>query len=297
MVYSGLGTSIESIEFQNVKPQLDINIYRVAELIAARGKGELCSPHRIDFYTFVLVTHGTGVHYIDHHMYHCRPGSLLVTAPFQVHCFDTAFEWDGLVIAFDSAELFSASNELLNARFIETIGSINYIANLSAMCQQDFANMYLEYKNNTDSVTILLLRNMLQNIILKVLYRHNLPAQQDCLRHVSVEFHQFNQALENYYFRYHNVTDYSRLLRCSTKKLNNLARAETGMSAKELIDSRVLLEAKRLLSHTIKPISEIAVVLGFEEQTNLAKFFRRHTSCSPTEFRSVSHFYRKFPRS
>lgn len=293
MVSSGLGAFIESVEFQNIKPQLDINVYRVAELIAARGKEELCSPHRIDFYTMILVTHGAGVHYIDHHMYHCRPGSLLVTAPFQVHCFDLASDWDGLVIAFDSAELFSVGNELLNARFLEAIGNINYIAELSSSCRQDFMDIYREYKNNRDEVAILLLRNMLQNIILKVLYRHTFPTCEGGRRHVCMEFRQFNDALERHYFRYHNVTDYSRLLRCSTKKLNNLTRAETGMSAKELIDSRVLLEAKRLLCHTTKPISEIAVMLGFEEQTNLAKFFRRHTGNSPTEFRSISHFYRK----
>jgi AraC-like DNA-binding protein len=57
------------------------------------------------------------------------------------------------------------------------------------------------------------------------------------------------------------------------------------MSAKAFISARINLEAKRLLAHTVLPVSVIAERLGFEEATHFSKFFKRNTGCTPTEFR------------
>ena len=74
----------------------------------------------------------------------------------------------------------------------------------------------------------------------------------------------------------------------STRTLNRLARQHTGLSAKELIDERVVLEAKRQLSHTDSPVSEIAEQLGFDDASNFSSYFRRQTQLTPGTFRTQS---------
>ena len=60
-------------------------------------------------------------------------------------------------------------------------------------------------------------------------------------------------------------------------------------SAKELIDERVVLEAKRMLVHTSNSIKEIGFDLGFDEPTNFIKYFRKHEEKTPIEFRKSFH--------
>src|SRR5271170_8023871 len=58
-----------------------------------------------------------------------------------------------------------------------------------------------------------------------------------------------------------------------------------GVAAKEYIDRRVLLEAKRLLAHGDQPAAKIAARLGFSSATNFSKFFRQRAGTSPLAFR------------
>ncbi|WP_459640649.1 helix-turn-helix domain-containing protein [Flavobacterium sp. CGRL2] len=58
-----------------------------------------------------------------------------------------------------------------------------------------------------------------------------------------------------------------------------------GKTPKEIIDDRVMLEAKRLLAHTNENVKEISYELGFEEPTNFIKYFRKHSNSTPVEFR------------
>ena len=82
------------------------------------------------------------------------------------------------------------------------------------------------------------------------------------------------------------VTEYAARLGYSPRTLNRLARAHTGRSAKQLIDERVVLEAKRLLSHGGASVADIAQGLGFDDPSNFSAYFLRHTGLRPGGFRS-----------
>jgi AraC-like DNA-binding protein len=60
----------------------------------------------------------------------------------------------------------------------------------------------------------------------------------------------------------------------------------TGRSAKQYVDARVTLEAKRLLAHTTLPVAVVGRRLGFAEATNFGKFFRREAGVTPGSFRA-----------
>ncbi|MEI2816294.1 MAG: helix-turn-helix domain-containing protein [Microthrixaceae bacterium] len=64
--------------------------------------------------------------------------------------------------------------------------------------------------------------------------------------------------------------------------------ADAGVNAKEFIDRRVVLEAKRLLAHSQWPAARIATELGFSSATNFSKYFHKHTGAAPIAFRSTT---------
>ena len=59
-----------------------------------------------------------------------------------------------------------------------------------------------------------------------------------------------------------------------------------GKSPKEMIDDRVVLEAKRLLLYSDSSVKEISHELGFDEPTNFIKYFRKHVAQTPNTFRA-----------
>nr|WP_205502360.1 helix-turn-helix domain-containing protein [Rufibacter sp. SYSU D00308] len=81
------------------------------------------------------------------------------------------------------------------------------------------------------------------------------------------------------------VSSYAGELSVTEKRLNQATSRVLGKSPKNVIDARVMLEAKRLLAHTSESIKEIGFELGFDEPTNFIKFFRRHHGTTPVEFR------------
>jgi AraC-like DNA-binding protein len=53
-----------------------------------------------------------------------------------------------------------------------------------------------------------------------------------------------------------------------------------------MLTQRIVLEAKRLLAHSLAPVAAIGETLGFDEATNFVKFFRRETGLTPGAFRA-----------
>ncbi|MEE1760987.1 helix-turn-helix domain-containing protein [Streptomyces sp. SP18BB07] len=68
-----------------------------------------------------------------------------------------------------------------------------------------------------------------------------------------------------------------------------LARATlagAGLSAKEFIDRRVVLEAKRLLAHGDESAAQISDHLGFVTPSQFSKFFMQRAGRTPIDFRN-----------
>ena len=99
---------------------------------------------------------------------------------------------------------------------------------------------------------------------------------------------QYRQLIERHFREKHQVAEYASQLGISPNYLNVLCRKHLGLSALRMIDSRIVLEIKRLLMENEKTISQIAYSLGFYELSYFSRFFRRMEGVSPAEFRE--HF-------
>jgi len=80
--------------------------------------------------------------------------------------------------------------------------------------------------------------------------------------------------------------DFAGRLAVHVNHLNKVLKENTGKTTTELINGRILQEAKILLKQTNWNISEIAYSLGFEEVAHFSNFFRKNSAVSPQAFRS-----------
>jgi AraC-like DNA-binding protein len=98
---------------------------------------------------------------------------------------------------------------------------------------------------------------------------------------------RFRHAVEQDFVRTRRVEDYARSLGYSPRTLSRATIAATGLGAKEFIDHRVILEAKRLLAHSDRSAARIADHLGFADAANFAKYFHQRTGTTPIAFRTA----------
>ena len=83
----------------------------------------------------------------------------------------------------------------------------------------------------------------------------------------------------------HGVAQLADELAITPVHLNRICRTVAGKSAHQLLQAHVLDEARHYLRYTTYSVAEIAYQLHFEYPNYFAKFFKKHTGQSPTEFR------------
>ncbi|MEW2402043.1 AraC family transcriptional regulator [Streptomyces sp. NPDC046862] len=250
----------------------------------------LASPHRLDFHQIVLVTGGTGTYSIDSTRFECRAGSLLWTRPNQVIQSAPQPDMDADLIMF---------TEAFPLRMNAHMGMLDDVLRPShwQLSETELAELrrYLdllreEFERPDQGLGEDLLKHLLAVVLLHIdqmcRTHHDDPAAHDALSNDSGElFLRFRRELDSSFRTTRRVEDYAAALNCTTRALSRACRAVAGTSTKDLVDSRVALEARRLLVHTDLPIGAVARQLGFTEVTNFTKFFIRRVNMTPGAFR------------
>lgn len=102
------------------------------------------------------------------------------------------------------------------------------------------------------------------------------------------------QNLKNYielhYKTKHSASDYADLLSITTKALAKITKTHLNKTLTDLISERIIIEAKRELYLTNKPVKEIAFELGYEDEHYFSRFFKTNADVSPQMYRDMVAF-------
>jgi len=85
-----------------------------------------------------------------------------------------------------------------------------------------------------------------------------------------------------------SVAYFADELHLSPNYIGDLIKNETGKSAKEYIQNKIIDVAKNMLFNMDKTVSEIAVELGFRYSQHFSRMFKNETGYTPNEYRSLN---------
>jgi len=70
------------------------------------------------------------------------------------------------------------------------------------------------------------------------------------------------------------------------RQLSEIGKRFLGRTAKRMIEERLVLEAKRLLRFTDRPVKRVAYDLGYDDPSHFSKVFKRLTDQAPQDFKN-----------
>lgn len=83
----------------------------------------------------------------------------------------------------------------------------------------------------------------------------------------------------------HRVADLAASVNLGPSRLTHLIRAHAKTTIRDLLRSRRIAEAARLLATTHRRVSEISCDVGFTDACNFSHAFRRELGLSPRAYR------------
>ncbi len=285
-------SNIIDIKFNNQKKEYSFEIMSLQNLFQRKLNHLLTDPHRLGFYLIIIIENGNGHHSIDFNQYEYSDGTVFTIGKNQVHkyainenikAYQILFTQDFIVKYYDEKQIFNSQLIFNDAIFSPKIQlNKSQIKEIISIAE----NLDYEYNNTADDeYKSPIIRSGLHILLMK-LERFK---QQHIPQKVNIDFtdfFRFKNLVDEKCFSTRNVTDYCSNLNINQKRLNIITKSILNKTAKEFIDDRTILEIKRLLSNTNMPIKEIAYSAGFEEPTNLVKYFKNLTNQSPTDFRT-----------
>ncbi|MEE1945384.1 helix-turn-helix transcriptional regulator [Pedobacter sp. KR3-3] len=250
------------------------------------GERHIAKPHKHDFFIIILFDRAEGTHTIDFRDYAIADRQIHLLFPGQVHRWDIGPQTIGYQLMID---------RLLFERFAPyfRFSFTNYMNHPVIPCTNDSFKL-LKYEfdaikdelNSDNSLKDLIgaRTGVIASLVSKE--AENLFADLKIYQS-NPRLAKFNTLIEQHFKAEKLVAFYASKLNISANYLNILCQKNLQVSATQLIQQRVLLEAKRLLQSTDISIKEIAFELGFVDHAYFSNFFKSQTGATPTEFREA----------
>ncbi|MES1223908.1 MAG: helix-turn-helix domain-containing protein [Bacteroidota bacterium] len=122
----------------------------------------------------------------------------------------------------------------------------------------------------------------------------NLPSDQRPVAGKKEPFilQSLKEAIEKNFKTKHSASSYAEMLNISPKALAKITKVHFNKTLTELISERIIIEAKRELYLTNKPVKEIAYELGYDDEYYFSRFFKTNADISPQIYRDAVGFGR-----
>ncbi|MEN7550861.1 AraC family transcriptional regulator [Rapidithrix thailandica] len=256
--------------------------------------------HRIDFYMIFIVTRGEGIHTFGLKEHYIKENMLGFIGPNMFSSWESVGdEQEGYFCTF-SEDFFNIGRE--NKHFLNELPffQLDGDAVLHLTDEQMryylslFELMHWEYSNKnaySDDV----LRSQLQLLLHKAYAQYrveecrcdkpNLPSIRLLKAFTALYQKDLKVIHEGRTVALKKMSEYARELGVSQNHLNDTVKAVTGKSAGQLIKSQLIKQATVCLKASTKSVSEIAYLLGYDDPSYFARYYKSQTGQSPSDLR------------
>ena len=252
-------------------------------------------PHRHEYYTIIFIEKGEGTHFVDFTEYKIEDRTIYFIQPGQMHQVIFACEPVGWVITFTEEFLIANS---IPEKMINDIYLFNDYSQSPPLpinerdlpIYQSLTTQMAYFAESLETYTLEAVGSLVKLFLIQSnnhcsLRKSNNPQLIETSNHI---LRSFKQSLNKRYATAHMVSDYADELAVTADYLNKTVKNLTGKSAKDHIQSKLIIEAKRSLLFSNISNKELAYELGFEESAHFNNFFKKITGQTPSEFRVLA---------
>lgn len=250
----------------------------------------LTAPTQFYEYAIILVHRGDGIYHADFSSFAFSGPKLLFATPMQTIFLEYKDAINFTLLRFHSdfycieahRDEVACNGLLFNNIYVEPSVSLSEEQLLDF--SQFFNQIISEFKNDASSEMVL-------KAYLQVLLAKCSSVKLKTLENVAVKtakddkMEQFRLLLDKHYLTLHKPNDYAELLLITSNTLSKKSIKYFGKTPSQLIQDRLVLEAKKLLHLTTLSIKEIAFQLQFNDEFYFSRFFKKCTKLSPQTFR------------
>lgn len=257
-----------------------------------------CFDHiqRHNYYSIIWVMEGSGHLRVDVSAYDFEGGNLFFFSPYQPFMIERANGIKGVALHFHpdffcihkhQAEV-TCNGVLFNNIYEPPFIAIDEAAKsaLRPLLQQ----METELQNPALAQYELLVSYLKIFLItatrIKVVQQPQAMAQAVDIKEPFV-LQNLKEAIETHYRTKHSASDYANMLNISAKALAKAAKNYFAKTLTDLISERIIIEAKRELYLTAKPVKQIAYELGYDDEFYFSRFFKARADVSPQLYRET----------
>jgi len=245
-------------------------------------------PHQLYFDLVLVLTKGSGIHYVDFKPFEYQEGSVFILKKGQFHSWKYNEDHDGYLLFFSDDyytrlgihninNLISKSSGILFPPLLKMENNSDFEAILTIL--RLIEHEYLQNRAQTE-----VLSSYVNSFLTKLNFEYTLRYPGILHQYEYSQFQIFLNLLRDSKPLTRNGLDYSNQIGISYGLLNRYCKYSTGLTLKKFIDIYVITEAKQRICSGNLSISEIAYSLGFKEVGNFSKYFRAHTGITPKAF-------------
>lgn len=253
-------------------------------------KHDFFKPNRVEFNCLIYIEHGQGSHFIDFDRFPFDSSCFILINHGQVHAFDFTNKLEGWAIFF-TQEFEEETNNKIRLPFFSAYHStlkspiIRVEGELKASCEIMLNEIIREL--SMDDSDMLITQLTFSTLLLKITRHMSLNPIDRVSKNHSEKAIEFIALLEEHYKSERDAVTYAEKMGITYKSLNQICKSVFNNTPKHLIDSYLVLEAKRKLILELTTISDLAFELGFKETTNFTKFFKKQTGFTPLQFKKL----------
>ncbi|UOB18155.1 AraC family transcriptional regulator [Abyssalbus ytuae] len=249
---------------------------------------KLLKPHRTAYYFFIFVNSGTSTHKIDLQNTTVSDGQLLFVLPNQIHTPPPKKDdLEYFKLSFDQNCLALLPQQfpfLINPFNRQTITFSNTAKQRVKAVFEILDQLLHSNKKQKDTAIILAHLNTLLTEFNNAYFKH--IGQSSKSNPKLSKYIEFKLMVETHLTRQPSINTIAGKLALTTSNLYGIVKEFSGVSPKEFITTRLMLEAQRKLHYSNLSVKELAYELGFNDPDYFSRLFKKSTGKSVSKYLS-----------
>jgi len=263
----------------------DFRVIRLNKLVLGTAK----KLNKSKWHSFIYVSSGNGLLMVDFDEHIALRNKLFFIEKYKYWSWIKIDKLEGIMVQFTDAfyNLIYTGNPKIKSDQ-SLIGEFSPFIKIESDNENewnDIVNIILKensaIKENSKEIICLGLK------ILIMMYRRN--AYSNGIMIIADRKKQllseFRKLVNNRFAELRTPKKFAHTLNITPNYLNSICKEIYNKTVSEVIQERVILEAKRLLAHSGLSVSEIAYRLGFDDNSYFGRYFKKAVGLPPEKYR------------